>query len=122
MPSEGVTTFPGAASSSGVGALTATTSSATIASLYTGNANNLASWPGSGDAPPFFFVRNLGTTGIAVCIYGGTCTCAANGVAATNGVTIPAAAVLGFSPRRGTPATTPTIVACSSTDAVEIDQ
>lgn len=121
-PTQGVTSFPGAATSSGVGALTATTSSATIASLYTGNANSLATWPGAGDAPPYFWVRNLGTTAVAVCLYGGTCTCAANGVATTNGWTIASAGSLGFSPLRGTSYATPTIVACSSTDAVEIDQ
>lgn len=116
---------PGAAASAGVGALAVTTSSATISSLYIGNAANVSGWPTAGNAPAQFYVRDLGQTDIAVCIYGGTCTCVENwnGSATTIGTTVQAYGSFGFSPRTGTAYNTPTIVACGGgPDDVEIDQ
>lgn len=118
-----VQTLPSA--NNGVGALTATTSSATVASLYTGNANNIASWPTSGGsttyAPVNFYLRNLGATDAAFCARGGTCTCPENGVAATNGVTLQAGGGFGFI-LVNVLYSEPTIVSCSGSDVVEVDQ
>jgi hypothetical protein len=118
----GLVSTPATTPPLGSGGLIATTTSATVTSLYTGNANNLASWPTSGNAPRRITIRNLGTANIAFCPFGGTCTCVENGVAATNGFTIRANGDwLGFT-LNNIAYNTPTIVACSGTVKVEIDQ
>lgn len=64
-------------------------------------------------------VIDYGTTDIAVCPKGGTCTCRENGLAGTNGLTVLAGGgSYGFN-LTGVPSSTPTIVGCSGTPSAE---
>lgn len=117
-----VTTTPSAAS--GTSSLTATTPSATVASLVTNNAANVSSWPtASGNAPSAYWVRNRGSNSIAWCERGGTCTCSTNAIAPSNGKLLQAGESYGIAPSGAAIAyNVPTVVACSGTSVVEIDQ
>src|SRR6185503_1444624 len=61
---------------------------------------------------------NVGATDAAICVAGGTCTCPANGVAATNGLTLKAGGGYNLT-LSGVASSTPTIVACSGTPTVQ---
>lgn len=109
----------------GVGAATVTASSASLASLITMNALSPAQWPTSGFAPPHIWVRNLGSTDVAFCPWGGTCSCPETATSNTVGYTIQAGGgAYGYSLFLGNtlvPYNTPTIVSCSGTNQVEVD-
>ena len=64
------------------------------------------------------YVINRGTTDVAFCPRGGTCTCPENTVANTDGVTVAAGLSYSFPYSDIVPATA-TIVACSGTPTVE---
>lgn len=64
-------------------------------------------------------IRNIGSTDVAICPMGGTCTCPENGVAATNGITVQAQQFASFL-FNNIAAATPSIVACSGTPTVEV--
>ncbi len=101
------------------------TASAAISTLVGCNAGGTA-WPTSGYLPTSgFWIRNTGTIRLAVCLKGGTCTCAISGATAgvtTIGVAIDAGNAFGFSNFGNILYNTPTIVACSGTTLAEITQ
>lgn len=98
---------------SGNGSLATSTSSANVNTM-TVNAN--------GAALPSTLSRliafNVGATDAAICVGGGTCTCPANGVATTNGLTLKAGGGYNLA-LSNVASSTPTIVACSGTPTVQ---
>lgn len=61
---------------------------------------------------------NVGSTDAAICVAGGTCTCPANGVATTNGLTLKSGGGYNLA-LSNVASSTPTIVACSGTPTVQ---
>lgn len=104
----------------GNGSLALTTSSALLSTL-TVNA-------GSSPFPPrldYVTLINVGATDAAFCpnvgTAGATCTCPANGVAATNGITLASGkGGYKFALGGGVASSAPTIVACSGTPTVQV--
>lgn len=97
----------------GNGSLATSTSSAAINTMTVNAGGTLpAAWNN-------LIAINIGSTDVALCIKGGTCTCPENGVANTNGITLLAGGG-GYSFNlAGTAIGTPTIVACSGTPTVQ---
>jgi hypothetical protein len=101
----------------GAGSLSVTSSVAINTMTVTWTANGLGSVPTKWTN---LIPTDHGASDIAVCVQGGTCTCPANGIAATNGITLSAG---GGGYQFNWPsiaAATPTIVSCSGL-AVPVD-
>lgn len=105
----------------------------TMPPLFTGNGSlatstasaliNTMTVNSTGGALPstlaYLVVANNGTTDVAFCAKGGTCTCSGNAVAATNGLTVKAGYAAWQVNLTGVASSTPSIVACSGTPTVE---
>jgi hypothetical protein len=72
----------------GAGALTATSTSATVSSLITSNGHSPIAYASLGTAIGNLALINDGSVDAAVCPWGSTCTCPENGVANTVGITL----------------------------------
>jgi hypothetical protein len=95
----------------GAGSLSVTTGSALINTMTVTYGALPTAWSA-------LTITDVGSSDVAVCAQGGTCTCAANGIAATNGTTIKSGGGYVFQ-WPTIVAATPSIVACSAMTAVD---
>ena len=103
--------FSGVPTESGAGSLSVTTGSALINTMTVTYGALPAAWSA-------LTITNTGASDVAVCVQGGTCTCAGNGIAATNGTTIKSGGGYVFQ-WANIAVATPSIVSCSTTTAVD---
>ena len=85
--------------------------------------NTMSVYAGGGALPSsitYLVVYNTGTSDLAVCIKGGTCTCPASGAATTAGLTVKAGGgSYPFSIPAGVASSVPTVIACGSSTTAE---